>query len=300
MSVALIINYLKPYGIYPMKITRNLTLLVFILLLAAWLSNPAVARASEEKPADEAATAAEPDGNRYLPSDDSMADVVAVMDSARENNKLVLVVMGANWCHDSRALASRLQKEPLNTLVDDHYETVFVDVGFLEKGKDVITSLGPPVYYATPTVLIVDPVTGRLINEHNRHQWANANSISMDDSVEYFRQMSRPVPDDLKQDVDANEDLQELLAEIEAFEQLQAERVYEAYIILSPMLRAYENGEKDKFSEQYWDEVRDFRYKIPADVETLRAKAQTRVAAGESNINLTYPEYPAFSWEEEQ
>ena len=84
-------------------------------------------------------------GELYLPSDDAMADVSNALNAARESNKLALVVIGANWCHDSRALASRLYQEQLNTLIDERYETVFVDVGYLEKGKDVISSIGPPV-----------------------------------------------------------------------------------------------------------------------------------------------------------
>jgi hypothetical protein len=46
-----------------------------------------------------------------------------------------------------------------------------------------------------------------------------------------------------------------------------------------------------------WNEVRDFRYQVPADLEALRAEAHARVATGETGIALTYPEYPAFSWE---
>ena len=96
-------------------------------------------------------------------------------------------------------------------------------------------------------------------------------------------------------EVDAN--LQELLKEIETFEQAQADRLYRAYATLTPMLMAYKEGDKDAFSEEAWNEVRDYRYNIPIDVEALRAEARTRVAAGEINIKLTYPVYPAFSWD---
>ena len=144
-----------------------------------------------------AANAAEPtvppeqSGELYLPSNDAMADVESTIDAAKKSNKLAMVVMGANWCHDSRGLASRLYQEPLQSLVDENYETIFVDVGFLEKGKDVISSLGPPVYYATPTVLIVDPVSRHLVNAKDRHRWADAFSISMEESVDYFQRMAK-------------------------------------------------------------------------------------------------------------
>jgi len=233
-------------------------------------------------------------GERYLPAENVMLELSAARQNARENDKLLLVIMGANWCHDSRALASRIYKKPLSKLIAEHYETIFIDVGYLEKGKDVINSLGLPVYYATPTVLIVDPVSGQLLNRKNRHQWANAANISMQDSVEYFQQMSKTGPAETNE---ISESLQLLLAEVDAFEQLQADRLYEAYAMLGPMLRAYKEGDKEAFSKARWNEVREFRYEVPADLDTLRAEAYQRSSAGETNIKLNYPRYPAFSWE---
>jgi hypothetical protein len=249
--------------------------------------------------ADEPAMSPEQSGELYLPSDDAIADVETAINAARESNKLTLVVMGANWCHDSRGLASRLYQEPLKSLVEENYETVFVDVGFLEKGKDIINSLGPPVYYATPTVLIVDPVSRRLVNEKDRHRWADAFSISMEESVDYFQLMAQTDLTTLREEVIITDDLQTLLTEIDVFEQHQADRLYQAYAVLGPMLEAYKAGNKEAFSEEYWNSVRDFRYKVAHDVDALRAEARERVAAGENEIKLTYPEYPAFPWDKE-
>ena len=234
-------------------------------------------------------------GELYLPSDSAMADVNMAMATARENGKLTLVIMGANWCHDSRALAARIHEAPLNQVIEDNYVTVFVDVGFFEHGRDVVTSLGSPVYYATPTVLIVDAQGGQVINADNRHQWADAASIGMQASVDYFQQLAdkpaaAPVPE-------ASANLQILLSEIDAFEQAQADRLYAAYAVLGPMLRAYKGGDKGAFSEPYWSAVRDFRYRVPQDVQALRTEAIERAAAGETDIRLNYPQYPAFPWE---
>lgn len=270
-----------------MNITKYMTYVLLILTLVAGLSVTAKIQAS-----DKDAT-----GELYLASGDVMADLAAGFTAARENDKLLLVVMGANWCHDSRALASRLNEEPLSTIVNQRYETLFIDVGYLEKGKEVITSLGIPVYYATPTVLIVDPVSKEVVNEQNRHQWGDAANISMEESVEYFGQFSNTDQTTLQSDMEVDEQLQQLFVEIEAFEQTQAERLYQAYAVLAPMLKAYKEGDKDAFSEANWTEVREYRYKIPKDVEVLRAEAHTRVAAGETDIKLSYPVYPAFSWD---
>lgn len=280
-----------------MNKTKNMFYTLVALVLTTGLSIVSQVQASSDESSDISVTPSAKPGELFLPSADVMADLSAVTETARENKKLVLVIMGANWCHDSRALASRTTREPLKTVINEHYETVFVDVGYLDRGKEVITSLDVPVYYATPSVLIVDPVSGQLLNAQNRHQWADADRISMKESVDYFQQMSVAEPGGLTGTEEANGSLKLLLAEIDSFEQIQADRLYEAYAVLGPMLRAYKNGDKDAFSDKLWSEVRKFRYKVPADVDALRAEAYERTSAGETNIKLEYPKYPAFSWE---
>jgi hypothetical protein len=90
-----------------------------------------------------------------------------------------------------------------------------------------------------------------------------------------------------------------LLAEIDSFERLQADRVYDAYAVVGPLLAAYKAGEKPEHFEDYWNEVRDYRMQVPLDLDALRIEARERVSSGESDITLDYPEYPAFSWETE-
>lgn len=277
---------------------RNIKYAFHVLLsltLGAGLSIASAVLAKDSTAKDETAMPAIQSGNLYLSSIDPVADLAAKLESARQSHKRLLVVMGGNWCHDSRALASRLFSEPLSATINEHYEILFVDVGYLEKGRDVITSLGIPVYYATPTLLIVDPVSGLVVNAQDRHQWAEAASISMEDSLAYFRQYQDAGQTAIEDNSDAQ--LQELLAEIDAFEATQAERLYQAYAVLGPMLKAYKEGDKEAFSEDLWDEVREYRYKVPGDLGVLRAEARERVAAGDTGIRLDYPVYPAFSWE---
>jgi hypothetical protein len=282
-----------------MNIAKFMVHVLLGLVLTAGLSTTAKIHASDEAAASEAVSSATRKGKLYLASDDPMADLAAGINAAKDSKRLLLIVMGANWCHDSRALASRLYKEPLSTTVSENYEILFVDVGYLEKGKEVINSLGIPVYYATPTVLIVDPDTGLVVNDKNRHQWANAANISMEESLEYFQLFAEYEPNTLQIEAETGANLNVLLTEIEAFEQIQADRLYQAYAVLAPMLYAYKNGDKDAFSQASWDDVRDYRYQIPVDVEALQVEARERVVAGETDIQLNYPVYPAFSWDQE-
>ena len=257
-------------------------LLILLLPLQGWSES-----AGHDKPSVEL----------FLPSDNALDDVEQAMNLALDSGRLLLVVMGANWCHDSRALASRIFQEPLKSVIQDHYETVFVDVGYLDKGKEVVSAIGPPVYYATPTVLIIDPASSRLLNSDNRHQWGSADTISMKDSVAYFSLMAEAAPGTLPEETVSNTQLKELLEEIDQFEQAQAERLYAAYAVIGPMLQAYKQGNAPPEFDAYWNEVRMFRMSVPGDVDRLRLEAYRRTAAEEQDIQLQFPQYAAFSWD---
>jgi thiol-disulfide isomerase/thioredoxin len=239
----------------------------------------------------------DPDGKLFQPSADPLADVQQALERAEDGDRLALVVLGANWCHDSRALASRLHSPPLAELIQQHYELVFVDVGFLDQGRDVVQQFGVPQFYATPTLLIIDPSSGQLVNDEDRHMWANAYSVDMPSSVQYFEKWA--TTDSVTDPAADSPKLQQLYAEIDQFEQQLAERVAAGYAIVGPMLEAYKAGNAPEEFDASWNELRDFRMAIPDDIQALRDEARRRVSEGEEDIQLAFPEYPLLSWESE-
>jgi len=239
----------------------------------------------------------DPDGRLYQSSEDPLADVQQALVRADEDDRLALVVLGANWCHDSRALAARLHQPPLADVIQENYELVFVDVGFYELGSEVVQQFGVANYYATPTVLIIDPASGALINDEDRHIWTNAYSVDMGSSVEYFEKWATSDP--AADPVEDSSQFRQLYAEIDEFEQRQAERVSAGYAVVGPMLEATVGGNRPEEFDTSWDELAAFRTSIPVTVGELRDEAQRRVAAGEEDIQLVFPEYPLSSWESE-
>lgn len=237
----------------------------------------------------------DPDGDLYSPSADALLDVQQALDRSEEGNRLALVVLGANWCHDSRALAARLQSAPLSEVIQQHYELVFVDVGFLDKGRSVAERFGVAHYYATPTVLIVNPANGQLINDEDRHQWGNAYNIDMPTSVAYFEKWSGDGA--VAEAVAEPAELTTLLLEIDAFEQQLADRVATGYTVVGPMLELLKAGDKPEAFDASWNELRDFRVAIPKDIRALRDEARRRVLAGEQGVEIERPKYPLLSWE---
>jgi len=239
----------------------------------------------------------DPDGRLFQSSVDPVSDVQQALGRADDGDRLALVVLGANWCHDSRALASRLHRPPLAALIQQHYELVFVDVGFLDKGRAVLQQFGVAHFYATPTVLIIDPSNGQLLNDEDRHIWSNAYNIDMSSSVQYFEKWAM---NDLVADPVADStQLRQLYAEIDQFEQQLAERVAAGYAVVGPMLEAYKAGNAPEEFDASWNELRDFRMAIPDNIRELRDEAQRRVSEGDKNVQLLFPEYRLLSWESE-
>ncbi len=158
-----------------------------------------------------------------------------------------------------------LYGELLSSIINAHYEVILYRCrlpGKWQGGYPRVLVI--PVYYATPTVAIRrPPAVSEVLNADNRNQGDNAYNISMKESVDYFTQFSEAGQSALQSDDELDENLQKLLADIEVFEDVQAARLYDAYAVLTPMLKAYKAGVTKKHSfEKSWSEAHFSRCKV--------------------------------------
>jgi len=238
-------------------------------------------------------------GELYLASATQMQDIDNLLNKAKTNNKLALIIMGADWCHDSRSLATKLYLPEVKNIIDTHYELLFVDVGYLTKIEKVITRFNMPVIYATPPVLIIDPETEQRLNGHNMHIWRDADLVSVEDTVKYFTDMANQsrasyLPLNLKPD--EQEKLSQLNQMINEFEKAQSKRIYKAFTIIGPLIKEKKEGGKAKHFAKHWKAVASLRYKITDDLALLREQA-INISRKNTGEALVFPQYPAFEWE---
>lgn len=114
-------------------------------------------------------------------AEDAPADrqVNAAMARAKRSGKLVLIDLGGNWCLDCRLLAATMAQPALKTWLARHYETVMVDVGRLDKNLQVPARFGINTRLpGVPAMLIVNPRTGKLLNEGRITALSDARSMS--------------------------------------------------------------------------------------------------------------------------
>ena len=232
-------------------------------------------------------------GRAYLPLPDVQAAIDQTLSQAHQADKQALIIMGANWCHDSRALAEHLQQADTALRLGERFEILYVDVGFLAENFDVNRRFGLPAIFGTPTVLAVAPGSQALLNRDTLHTWSSAASFSAEETLAKLESLPR-VPAESAPD---NATAASLMAQIDTYEREQAQRILAGYAVVGPMLEALKKGEKAEDFEPYWDQLRAMRSQLPRDLLQLRQEARQRADAGETDIQLEFPVYPAFDWE---
>jgi thioredoxin 1 len=111
-----------------------------ILLLLALTSIATLAHAAPHWPYDEKADAA--------------VDVQHAIATAQADHKKVLLVFGANWCEDCRALDKAMQGSSQH-LIDDEFEVVKIDIGNFDKNLALANRFGNPIAKGIPSIVVV-------------------------------------------------------------------------------------------------------------------------------------------------
>jgi hypothetical protein len=162
-------------------------------MLLAYLLLQTLVHTTQPDPAPSpqpAAQARHPEKLVYSVERDAKADVDSALGSAQVSGKTVVVIMGANWCHDSVGLAGWLGTPRFADMTRDRYDIVYVDVGTPQIGKgrnlDIAERFGIKKVKGTPLVLVLSP-DGKLLNsKKDAASWRNAASRSEDDIYRYF------------------------------------------------------------------------------------------------------------------
>jgi thiol:disulfide interchange protein len=123
-----------------------------------------------------------PEARPYHVSDTASADVDAALARAQQSGKRVLLVMGANWCSDSRALAGWLATDRFVELIERKYELVYVDIGMPGPDRpnvEIARRFGVAELPGSPNVLVLMS-DGALVNPTTATTWRNAESRTAD------------------------------------------------------------------------------------------------------------------------
>jgi len=231
----------------------------------------------------------------FSPTTALASQVEQTLKSAKAQNKQALFVLGTQWCHDSKGLAKQFSTPQMQKILTNNYQVLFVDVGYLEKGFELVKQFGLPVYYGTPTVLVIEPNSEKILNRASMQKWLNAAKVPLNEYEAYFTKFA----ENKHFETAENSAMKKYLNEIKQFEQQQALRLKAAYQVIGPLLKQYMESDDKKAPDEFsnkWQQVHDLRYRIQDDIQTLMTQAKSNVSAGSSSP-LMLPIYPAFTWE---
>ena len=163
----------------------NALRLIAPVLLALCAGQAGVATA-QDAPLTEAAKVL------YYPEAASGAAVFkqALAKAAASNHRAV-IVFGADWCHDSRALGKVLTSDAFKAEFANRYDVTFIDVGRPQTGEgrnlDLVKQLGVKNLKSTPAMFVISP-QGKLLNgKKEAVSWRNADSRGTEPVMVWFR-----------------------------------------------------------------------------------------------------------------
>lgn len=138
-------------------------------------------------PVPEAQAAEQPEARLFDPNPALVAQsaVDDALAKAAASGKRAIIVMGANWCHDSRALAGWFETSRFQTLLNENFEVRYIDVAQKNRNIDVAQRFGLDEIVGTPTIFVTNS-NGDVLNLETAPTWRNAASRSEDEIFEYF------------------------------------------------------------------------------------------------------------------
>lgn len=130
---------------------------------------------------------------------DQKADARAAMDAAladaSQSGRSAILVFGADWCHDSVALAKILTSDAFRTEFEDRYSVTFIDVGVPQTGQgrniDLLARFKVKALKGTPAMFVIGPDGRQRNRTKDALSWRNAESRGATVTLAWFRKLQR-------------------------------------------------------------------------------------------------------------
>ncbi|MHB8668805.1 MAG: thioredoxin family protein [Burkholderiales bacterium] len=125
----------------------------------------------------------------YDASADAKAAVRQALAAAKASHVPLLILFGANWCPDCRALDQALKSGKSADLVSRAFRVVKVDVGNFDRNLDLVAIYGNPIKHGIPAAVVVSS-NNRVLYSTKAGELANARRMSETGIYDLFRRAS--------------------------------------------------------------------------------------------------------------
>lgn len=121
----------------------------------------------------------------YNEAADAKAEVRQALQAAQLAKRPVLVVFGANWCEDCRALDASLKTTKNAELMAKGFVVVKVDVGHFDRNLDVSALYGEPIKKGIPAAVVLSP-DNKVLYTTRAGELSNARRMSDTGVYDFF------------------------------------------------------------------------------------------------------------------
>ncbi len=126
----------------------------------------------------------------YDESADAKAEIQQALADSSRDKMPVLVIFGANWCEDCRALDAALKHGRSAELLARSFRVVKVDVGNFDRNLDVAAGYGNPIKKGIPAAVVLSSAN-QVLYATRPGELADARRMSESGIYEFFSQAAR-------------------------------------------------------------------------------------------------------------
>ena len=133
----------------------------------------------------------------YEPYDeiaDASENISEAIETAKLENKYVLLQMGGNWCPDCRTLGEYFSRPEIKKWLDDRIVLVSVDVGEWNRNLDIVEEYGNPISEGIPALVLLDS-KNEVVFATLAGELASARSMSKNDLIDWLNKKIEPLID---------------------------------------------------------------------------------------------------------
>ena len=125
----------------------------------------------------------------YSGDDDASDEIVIARAEAKDRGRFLMVTFGANWCYDCRNLHRMLETDEVSEYTNELFDLVFVDVGKMNRNREVAERLGVTLSRGIPVAVFYAP-DGSLIGATNEGQLEPARYYSSKQILKFVRDVA--------------------------------------------------------------------------------------------------------------
>ena len=125
----------------------------------------------------------------YDESADAKAAVQQALSAAQMDHVSVLVIFGANWCEDCRALDLALKTGRNAEQVGREFKVVKVDVGNFNRNLDIARAYGDPIKKGIPAAVVLS-ADNRVLYATRAGELADARRMGEGGIFDFFKAAS--------------------------------------------------------------------------------------------------------------